>query len=190
MKVNFIENTPAALRFKISGVGSTFANSLRRIALNSVDCFAIDKVTFYENTSSMFDEYIAHRVGLIPIITPEGYDEKDEILFHLEAEGPRTIYSKDLEETDKKVKVANKDIPIIKLSEGQKLRIDCKAILGNSMKSSKFQPGLVTFTSNEDDSEFEFYIESFGQMSAKEILNRSLDIINSGLKATQKELKK
>ncbi|MDE1845831.1 MAG: DNA-directed RNA polymerase subunit D [Candidatus Micrarchaeota archaeon] len=190
MKVNFIENTPSAIRFKVSGVSSTFVNSLRRAASNSVPTMAVDVVTFYENTTSMFDEYISHRIGLIPLITPEGYDEKDEVLFTLEAEGPKTIYSKDLVETDKKVKVANENIPIMKLGPEQRLKVDCKAVMGNGMKSAKFTPGLVTFTANEDNSEFEFYIESFGQMSAKEILNRSLDIINEGLKATHKELKK
>lgn len=190
MKVNFIENTPSALKFKISGVSNTFVNSLRRAASNSVKTMAIDSVTFYENTTSMFDEFISHRIGLIPLISPEGYDEKDEVLFTLEAEGPKTVYSRDLSGTDKKVKVANENLPIIKLGEGQRLKVDCKAVAGNGMKSAKFTPGLVTFTANEENSEFEFYIESFGQMSAKEILNRTLDIVNEGLKATHKELKK
>ncbi|MDE1825146.1 MAG: DNA-directed RNA polymerase subunit D [Candidatus Micrarchaeota archaeon] len=189
MKVNFIENTPSAVRFRISGVGNTFVNSLRRVMTNSVPTFAIDSITFYENTSSMFDEYIAHRIGLVPIATPEGYDEKDEIVFHLDAEGPKTVYSKELEGTDKKVKIANENIPLIKLAEGQRLKVDGKAILSTGMKSSKFQPGLISFTANDDNTEFEFYIETFGQMTAKEILNRALDIIDKGLKATHKELK-
>jgi DNA-directed RNA polymerase subunit D len=190
MKVNFVENTPLTMKFTISGVSNTFVNSLRRVASGSVKCFAIDRVTFYENTSSMFDEYMAHRLGLVPLLTPEGYDEKDEIMFSLDAEGPKTVYSKDLKSTDKKVKVANEDIPLIKLAEGQRVRMECKAILDNSMRSAKFQPGLVTFKENDAGDAFEFYIETFGQMSPKEILNRALDIINEGLKATQKELKK
>lgn len=190
MKVNFIENTPSVVRFKMSGVNNNFVNSVRRIASGSVQCFAIDKVTFYENTTSMFDEYISHRMGLVPILTPEGYDEKDEIMFHLEAEGPKTIYSKDLEATDKKVKVANENIPLMKLAEGQRLKVDGKAILGSGMQSAKYQPGFITFTANEENSEFEFYIETFGQMSAKEILNRAIDIIDDGLKAAHKEIKK
>ncbi len=191
MKISFIEDTPSSIRFKVSGIDNTFANSIRRMLINSVSCFAIDRVTFYENTSSMFDEYISHRIGLIPLITPSsGYDEKDEILFNLEAEGPKTVYSKDLKSTDKKIKVANDSVPIIKLAEGQKIRLDGKAIMRNSMRSAKFQPGLVTFKQNEEGNEFEFYIETFGQMSAKEILNRGLEIITQDLKAAHKEIKK
>lgn len=190
MNTSIIEETESAIRFRVSDINYGFANALRRIATNSVESFAVDSVTFYENTSSMFDEYIAHRIGLVPILTPNsGYDEKDEILFSLEAEGPKIVYSKELKSSDKKVKVANEDIPIIKLAEGQRLRLDGKAVMGRAMKSAKFQPGLVTYKQLSDD-EFEFYIETFGQMSAREILNKTLDIINKQIKATYKELKK
>ncbi|MFP3278803.1 MAG: DNA-directed RNA polymerase subunit D [Candidatus Micrarchaeota archaeon] len=189
MKVEFIENTPTALRFNISGVDVDFVNTLRRIIISRVKTFAIDKVTFYINTSSMFDEYIAHRIGLIPLITPtEGYDERDEILFNLDMEGPGTVYSKDLISTDKNVKVAFDDIPIIKLAEGQRIKLDGKAVMGNGSKSAKFQPGLATYE-KKDEQNYEFYIETFGQMSAREILNKALEIIEEDLKATEKELK-
>jgi DNA-directed RNA polymerase subunit D len=191
MKISFIEDTPSSIRFKVSGISATFANSIRRILINSVSCFAIDKVTFYENTSAMFDEYMSHRIGLVPLATPaSGYDEKDEILFNLEAEGPKTVYSKDLKSSDKKVKVVNEDIPIIKLAEGQKIRLEGKAVMRNGMKSAKFQPGLVTFKQYEEGNDFEFYIETFGQMTAKEILNRGLEIITQDLKSAHKEIKK
>ena len=138
----------------------------------------------------MFDEYIAHRVGLVPLVTPgKGYDEKDEILFSLAAEGPVTVYSKDLKSSEKSVKVANEKIPIMKLAQGQTLRLDGKAILGTGSKSSKFQPGLITYK-QLNHNEFEFYIETFGQMSPADILSRALNIINDNVKEVYKELKK
>jgi DNA-directed RNA polymerase subunit D len=157
--------------------------------INSVACFAIDSVTLYENSSTMFDEYISHRVGMVPILTPKGYDEKDEILFTLDSEGPGIILSKELKSTDKGVKVANDNIPIIKLSEGQKLRLDGKAILRTTKKSAKFQAGLITYKAI-NDKEFDFYVESFGQMPPTEILERALNIISSNVKEVYKELKK
>ncbi|EGR31641.1 hypothetical protein IMG5_105540 [Ichthyophthirius multifiliis] len=58
-KVDFIlENCEVAL-----------ANSLRRILLAEVETIAIQNVKVYENTSCLPDEYIAHRVGLIPLIS-------------------------------------------------------------------------------------------------------------------------
>lgn len=190
MKITISENTPTVLRFRLSDASVNVANALRRIAINSVQTFAIDKVTFYDNSSSMFDEYVAHRLGLIPLVTPKGYDEKDEVVLSLDAEGPGTIYSKDLKSSDKAVKVANGDIPIMKLAEGQKLKADGKAVLGTGSKSSKFQPGLITYAQSEDGKGFDFYVESFGQMTAKEILERALAVMNESVKEVQKAIKK
>ena len=177
------------MRFDISGTSYAVANALRRVAISGVNCFAIDVVSFYENTSAMFDEYVAHRIGLVPIMTPKDYGEKDEVVFSLEAEGPATVYSKELKSSDKGVKVANDAIPIIKLAEGQRVRADCKAVMGSGHRSAKFQPGIITYEA-KNGSEFQFYIESYGQMPANEIVRRALDIINSGLKEISKELKK
>ena len=189
MKVEMLENNSSYMRFKLSGSDYSTANALRRMLINSVDCFAIDRVTFYENNSVMFDEYIAHRIGMVPIKTPKGHDEKDEVLFSLEAEGPKTVYSKDIESKDKEVKVANEDIPIIKLGVNQKIKLDGKAVIGRGMKSSKFQPCVATYK-QIDDNNYDFYIESFGQMPPAEILKRAVSIINSELKEIAKEVKK
>lgn len=189
MKVSIIENSPKVMRVDISGISYGFANAIRRVAIGGVGCFAVDTVTFYENTSAMFDEYVAHRIGLVPILTPKDYDEKDEIVFSLEAEGPATVYSKEMKSSDKNVKAANFDIPIIKLAEGQKIRVDGKAVLGTGKRSAKFQPGIVSYKT-KNGTDYEFYFESFGQMPANEIMRRALDIISSGLKDVHKELKK
>ena len=125
MKIEKFEADGDSATFTLTGARSGQANALRRSINGNVPCFAIDKITFYENTSPMFDEYIAHRIGLVPITTPaSGYTEKDEILFTLEATGPSTVYSKALESADKEVEVANDKIPIIKLGPEQKLRIE------------------------------------------------------------------
>ncbi len=190
MKINVLESTPFMLKAKISGSSFNFANALRRMAMSSVPTMAIDSVTFYENTSAMFDEYIAHRLGLIPLKTPKDSAADGEVLLSLAEEGPKTIYSKDLKSSDKEVKVANDNIPIIKLASGQTLRLDAKAVLSIGSRSSKFSPGLATYKASDDGKEFEFYIESFGQMTAPEILSRALDIITANVKEIHKELKK
>ncbi len=190
MKLTVIESTPTSLRFRLSDAEFSVANALRRAAISQVSSFAIDTVTFYENSSSMFDEYIAHRIGLVPLVSPsKGYDEKDEILFTLQAEGPVMVYSKDLKSSDKTVKVANEKIPVMKLAAGQTLRLEGKAIMSMGSKSSKFQPGLATYKLL-GDKDFEFYIETFGQMPPAEILSRALDIIRGNVKEVYKELEK
>jgi DNA-directed RNA polymerase subunit D len=190
MKIEIIDDTDKALKFILSDVNVSETNALRRTAINSIPTFAIDKTAFYENTSAMFDEYISHRIGLIPIETPQsGYSDKDEILFTLEAEGPCTVYSGELKSTDKEVKVANERIPIIKLAEGQRLRLDGKARMGTALWHAKFQPAIVTYT-QKDENSFEFYVESFGQMPPREIINKACEIIKEQAKELSKEVKK
>ncbi|MGI0100371.1 MAG: DNA-directed RNA polymerase subunit D [Candidatus Micrarchaeaceae archaeon] len=190
MKIESQEENGKVYRFMLKEATSSRANALRREAINHVKCFAIDTVTFYENSGAIFDEYIAHRIGLIPIKTPSsGYSEEDEVLLTLEAEGPKTVYSKDLDCKDKDVKVANDGIPIIKLAPEQRLRIDCKAIMGTGSRHSKFQPGIITYE-QVDDSTFNFYVETFGQMPPKEIVNKALSAIKDELKEVEKEVKK
>ncbi|ASI13360.1 DNA-directed RNA polymerase subunit D [Candidatus Mancarchaeum acidiphilum] len=185
MDIDISQNNNKVFEFTLAGVSNAFANAIRRVAMNGVKSFAIDKVTFYENSSAMFDEYIAHRIGLVPITTPSGYKDTDEVMFTLEAEGPLTVYSNDLKTTEPDVKVAIENIPIMKLAEKQRLRIDGKAVLGSAVKHAKFQPGLVTYEQMNDNS-FKFYIESFGQMLPKDIIIRALDILEDEIKSISK----
>ena len=190
MKIEILEDNESSLSLALKGATPAYANALRRTATNSVPTFAIDSVTFYENSSAIFDEYIAHRMGLVPIKTPSrGYSDKDEILFTLEATGPKTVYSNELSSSDKEVRVANDRIPIIKLGEDQRLRIEAKAIMGTALGHAKFQPGLITYE-DKGGGTFSFYVESFGQMPPRQIINKAFDAIEEEISDVEKKIKK
>ncbi len=193
MKVSIKKDDDAHLDFSLKDASISFANMIRRIGMGQVQVFAIQSVTVYENRTSMFDEYIAHRIGLIPISTPTKYTDKDEILFTLDAQGPCTVYSKDLKSFDDKVKVSNPNIPIIRLGEMQNLRIEGKAKLGIGHEHARHQPGLMSY-SYDDKGNFEFKVESFSQISPKEMIVRSCEIAerkcNEFLEALDEEKEK
>jgi DNA-directed RNA polymerase subunit D len=144
--------------------------------MNRVPVYAIDEIIVYENTSAFFDEYIANRIGMIPIITPDKIDE--EVMFSLNAEGPTVIMSGSLEPSNPKVHVANKNIPIIELANKQVLRIEGIARKKTGRQHAKFQGGIASYEYAEEG-EYAFIVESFGQMSTKELIKRGLhELIN------------
>merc|ERR1711907_240214 len=53
--------------FLLSDTSVSVANALRRIMISWVPTIAIDVVNIFANTSSLTDEFLAHRLGLIPI---------------------------------------------------------------------------------------------------------------------------
>ena len=163
------------LEFLLRGSSIPFSNLLRRYALGQVPVFAIDKVTFYENGSAMFDEYLAHRIGQLPILSDAG-KSSEEVAFTLEAEGPSTVYSRHLKSTDSKVKSAIDNVPLLRLLEGQNIRLEARARRGIGRQHAKFQPGLVSYEVLSP-TEFKFKVESFMQLEPRELLLKTADAI-------------
>lgn len=72
-KVEILSIAPHHFSFVLSETDTSMANALRRIMIAEVPTLAVDLVEYAENSSVLNDEYIAHRLGLIPIrYTPEG----------------------------------------------------------------------------------------------------------------------
>jgi DNA-directed RNA polymerase subunit D len=70
-KISFVEEYPKTQKFLIENVDFVLLNSFRRIVGYNLFIYAIDEIDFTENDSVTFDEFIANRVGLIPIVTPQ-----------------------------------------------------------------------------------------------------------------------
>lgn len=145
------------LRFLLLGANPAFVNSLRRAILQEIPIMAVDEVDFISNDSVMDDEILAHRVGQVPLSTPEGYrlprecDCRDgrcsncSVSLTLEAEGPGLIESGALESSDLEVVPVSDSIPLTRLDEGQKLEFEAIARLGFGRDHANWQPALASY---------------------------------------------
>lgn len=171
----------------VADVSTSFANMIRRYSMSRVPVLAIDSVTFYDNTSPLWDEYIAHRLGLMPLTTPDKTPEGAEIIFSLDAEGPKTVYSSEMKSSDKDITLA-KNMPIVTLGQGHHLRFEAKAVLGTGRAHAKYQAGIVSY-GREGDS-LRFMVESCYQMAPAEVIERGCDVIISDIESIEEALGK
>jgi DNA-directed RNA polymerase subunit D len=147
MQLDVVEVSDTTCVLDVRGVTPAFLNALRRTLLSDVPKLAIDEVTIYDNTSALFDEMLAHRLGLLPIPTElntlasgTAGTREEPVLFTLSKEGPCTVYSGDLVPAlDAKMKIRDPKIPIVKLLEGQRVMLECGAVLGIGREHAKWQ---------------------------------------------------
>jgi DNA-directed RNA polymerase subunit D len=150
MKIEIRELSDRECKLVVEGVNPYFVNALRRTLLSEVPKLAVDRVTFYDNTSALFDEILAHRVGLVPLPTdPSTLNRMGEVdaegkpayvvRYTLTKEGPCTVYSGDLECEDKRFAPVDAKIPLVELLAGQRLILEAEAILGTGTQHAKWQ---------------------------------------------------
>ncbi len=160
MEITILKLEGNKASFMLKGVTPAIANAIRRTIMAEETTMTIDDVMVVENTSYMYDEILAHRLGLMPLTTdldsyvlPEecscGADlgcSRCRTILTLEAEAgseAKTVYSGELTPQDPEVKPVNPDVPIVKLAPGQKVRIEAYAKLGRGRDHAKWQPVSV-----------------------------------------------
>ncbi|MDY0294164.1 MAG: DNA-directed RNA polymerase subunit D, partial [Candidatus Methanomethylophilaceae archaeon] len=80
MDIEIIEMAERKAKFLLRNSSPAMANALRRTMLSDIPKMAIDRVEFhlgpimvddkeYESITPLFDEIIAHRLGMVPVPT-------------------------------------------------------------------------------------------------------------------------
>jgi len=187
MELDIESENDIQMRFTLTGASVGFANMLRRYAMGSVPIFAIDSITVYENTSSLFDEYIANRIGLVPIKMASGYKPGDEVIFSLDAHGPGTVYSGELKSVADKIRIANERIPLLKLLEEQNLRLEAKAKIGYGRKHAKWQTGIGAYEIGKNG-DFKFTVETFQQLTPRDMAIKAAEVVEGRCEEMSEEL--
>ncbi len=153
MELEFVEETDSKIVFIVRNAPVALVNSIRRAMMSHVPTMAVDYVNIYMNTSYLYDETLAHRIGLIPLKTNVdkfNFPDKCEcggvgcpncqVSLRLNIEGPRTVYSGDFVSDDPETKPVYDNIPVVELYEGQQLMIEAVARLGTGKEHAKWKP--------------------------------------------------
>jgi len=164
MDIEILEMSERKVSFILKNTTPAMANALRRTILTDIPKMAIDKVEFhlgpimvdgreYESITPLFDEIIAHRLGMVPVPTDLKLfvPQKDcscggegcpscTIMYSLNKIGPCTVLSGDLIPLgDPKLKVKDEFIPIVELADGQAVLIYTIATMGSAKTHVKWQ---------------------------------------------------
>lgn len=194
MKITNFEEKDGKLTFDLEDSDPSIANSLRRAMLREIPVMAIDEIDFFQNSSTMWDEQLAHRIGMVALETPENYElpeteedresSKCSTIVSLSSKGPGTVYAEKMELEDSEVEIVHPKTPLIKLSEDQEIELEGRAIMGTGKEHAKYKCCLATYTTDTDkdakedpEDTFKFTVESYVKRSPKEILKEAIDIL-------------
>ncbi|TKA50010.1 hypothetical protein B0A49_11252 [Cryomyces minteri] len=166
-QVTIREANPIAVNFVLSNTDLALANSLRRVILAEVPTMAIDLVEVESNTSVLADEFICHRLGLVPLSSHhiedilysrdcdcEQYCDNCSVTLELRArctnDDIMKVYASQLvcvssapNESIGKPVIADPEglgSVICKLRKGQELRMKCVAKKGIAKEHAKWAP--------------------------------------------------
>lgn len=237
--MEIIKNEENKLIFSAKA-NETLANAIRR-NVNQLQIIAIDEVEISKNDTALYDETIAHRVGMIPLKYDKALKEGEEKILKLKVKKEGPVYSGDFKGD---VEVVYEKIPITILNADKEINIKGIVRVGRGLDHAKFSPGIITYRNSCEitlDKEFEeelkkvfpsveiktkgnsivvkddgersiidfcegiaiksgkkaevkdsdeliFSVESFGQIKAKDIFKRSLDILKKDLNQVAKKI--
>jgi DNA-directed RNA polymerase subunit D len=135
-----IKMTPEEAIFA-ANMNVSLANAIRR-SVGEIDVLAIDECDIYKNDSALYDEIIAHRLGLISIKNQK-LGKKDVLEFKLAAKG--TGDGEMILAGTMGKEIIYPDTPIVLLGCDQEIEIVAKARVGKGKSHAKFMPGLLYY---------------------------------------------
>ncbi len=166
MPVSIQELKPRQTLLEFEGPTAAQVNAIRRTLLADVPKLAIEDVEFhlgpirdeasgkdYDSSTSMFDEAVALRLGLLPIPTDLGqFRRKSEctcdgagcahcqVMYSIDRKGPCTVYAKDVVPLgDASLAILEPDVPIVRLGARQALLAYATATVGSARDHAKWQ---------------------------------------------------
>tara|TARA_B100001769_G_C21999833_1_gene537287 strand:- start:435 stop:1010 length:576 start_codon:yes stop_codon:yes gene_type:complete len=142
------------------------ANSIRRALISDVETYAPYNVLIKTNTSCQPDEYIAHRIGLIPFLKTNKYEENDTMKINV---SEKVVTAEDIQGNS--FTTIHKKSPIIKLIKNQTLDLEILFNKGTGAKHARYSPTAGVGFEIKSDNTISFSFESInGENPCKHLL--------------------
>ena len=185
--IQILTENDKKISVKLKGISLLYANALRRICLNGIPIFAIDTVDMIENTSVLADEGISHTLGMVPLKTEanESDESNSRVMLVLDSgntEVVKTVTTAELESKDQVVKPISKQIPIVHLAPGQRIKLEAYARLGRGTEHAKWNSANISVLTNTDkDDERILTVETTGSLEPKQIILSGIEELSKRL---------
>lgn len=202
MRIQTTKKGDQRCTFVLKDANYRMANALRRAIMIYIPSMAVDRVTIYENTSTLYDEVLVKRLSMTPLTTDlKTYSIKEgckcggkgcgrcEVSLILEKSGPGMVYAEDLKSRDPKVKAVNGKTPIVKLGNNQKVKMEMVARLGTMAQHAKYQCSLASYEQT-GEGEFRFFVESYNNLKVRDIVELALKQMEDNIDSLQEALKR
>lgn len=178
-------------------IEESLANAIRRY-INEIPILAVAEVEISKNDSPLYDETIAHRIGLIPLKMEKAMAEKTKVQFKLSTNKEGPVLSGELKGGKG---VVYENIPITILNKNQELTLVADAEMGKGNEHAKFSAGLMFYRGSLDlkeedhskestkNGELILTLESFGQLPVQDLFAKSVEALEKDLAFVSKKIK-
>lgn len=138
--MEIITKTPEEISF-VSEMDISLANAIRR-SVGEIQILAIVEADIYKNDSALYDEIIAHRLGLVSLKNQKmKADQFVEMKIKVKGKGGKTeVFASILGDS-----VVYPETLIVLLGEGQEIELVARAKSGKGTEHARFMPGLAFY---------------------------------------------
>ena len=170
-----------------------YINSFRKILISEIETFAIDYVFLEKNTSSFTDEFLVHRIGLIPLKYSKNILPNEEIELTLEVKNDTNeimnIYSDNLQCDYNEISVM-KSILLFYLMPKREIKFKCIARKGSGKYHAKWSPVVAPFLKEDENNMINLHYEYTENSNNKDLFLKSICILEKQINDFENKIKK
>ncbi len=123
----------------VAQIKESLANAIRKY-VGEIPVLSVEDVEIHKNGSPLYDETVAHRIGLVPL--KQTAVKKEGNVFKISSSKEGFVCAKEIVG---EIEPIYEDMPITYLDKGQELEITGRAVKGKGNDHSKFSPGNIFY---------------------------------------------